>query len=91
MRRFVRFNLGEGIQKKSVDFAAEVAAQTTAKADVKPKTEAPKVEEPKQEDNTPKVCSFDFTRILIQYFKHFESSYKHRESSLYLYQYFERS
>ncbi|GAQ84335.1 Mitochondrial translation elongation factor EF-Ts [Klebsormidium nitens] len=28
VRRFVRFNLGEGIEKKSVDFAAEVAAQT---------------------------------------------------------------
>jgi elongation factor Ts len=25
VRRFVRFNLGEGLQKKSVDFAAEVA------------------------------------------------------------------
>lgn len=28
VRRFVRFNLGEGIEKKEVDFAAEVAAQT---------------------------------------------------------------
>lgn len=28
VRRFVRFNLGEGIEKKTVDFAAEVAAQT---------------------------------------------------------------
>lgn len=27
VRRFVRFELGEGIEKKSVDFAAEVAAQ----------------------------------------------------------------
>ncbi|KAG6544837.1 hypothetical protein Mapa_013527 [Marchantia paleacea] len=28
VRRFTRFNLGEGIEKKVVDFAAEVAAQT---------------------------------------------------------------
>ncbi|BBN03439.1 elongation factor Ts [Marchantia polymorpha subsp. ruderalis] len=28
VRRFCRFNLGEGIEKKVVDFAAEVAAQT---------------------------------------------------------------
>jgi elongation factor Ts len=28
VRRFVRFNLGEGLEKKSQDFAAEVAAQT---------------------------------------------------------------
>ncbi|KAK4782903.1 hypothetical protein SAY86_007277 [Trapa natans] len=31
VKRFVRFNLGEGLEKKSQDFAAEVAAQTTAK------------------------------------------------------------
>jgi hypothetical protein len=45
VRRFVRFNRGEGLQKKSVDFAAEVAAQTAAKADAKPAAEAPKVME----------------------------------------------
>ena len=28
IRRFIRYNLGEGIEKKSQDFAAEVAAQT---------------------------------------------------------------
>ncbi|MFN9813315.1 MAG: elongation factor Ts, partial [Deltaproteobacteria bacterium] len=27
VRRFVRFELGEGIEKKTVDFAAEVAEQ----------------------------------------------------------------
>jgi hypothetical protein len=43
VRCFVRFNLGEGLQKKLVDFAAEVAAQTAAKADAKPAAEAPKV------------------------------------------------
>ncbi|KAK1311762.1 hypothetical protein QJS10_CPA07g00803 [Acorus calamus] len=32
VKRFVRFNLGEGLEKKSQDFAAEVAAQTQAKA-----------------------------------------------------------
>ncbi|XP_072975001.1 polyprotein of EF-Ts, chloroplastic [Typha angustifolia] len=31
VKRFVRYNLGEGLEKKSQDFAAEVAAQTTAK------------------------------------------------------------
>jgi hypothetical protein len=40
VRRFVRFNLGEGLQKKLVDFAVEVAAQTAAKADAKPAGEA---------------------------------------------------
>ncbi|KZV40724.1 hypothetical protein F511_22925 [Dorcoceras hygrometricum] len=31
VRRFVRYNLGEGLEKKSQDFAAEVAAQTAVK------------------------------------------------------------
>ncbi|MQM02901.1 hypothetical protein Taro_035671 [Colocasia esculenta] len=31
VKRFIRFNLGEGLEKKSQDFAAEVAAQTAAK------------------------------------------------------------
>lgn len=47
--------MGEGIEKKSVDFAAEVAAQTAAKADAKPAAEAPKVEEVKEEEEAPKV------------------------------------
>jgi elongation factor Ts len=53
----VRFNLGEGLQKKSVDFAAEVAAQTAARADAKPAAaaEAPKVEVAKEEEGGPKV------------------------------------
>lgn len=34
VKRFVRFNLGEGLEKKSQDFAAEVAAQTSAKPTV---------------------------------------------------------
>lgn len=32
VRRFFRYNLGEGLEKKSQDFAAEVAAQTAAKS-----------------------------------------------------------
>ncbi|XP_074568197.1 polyprotein of EF-Ts, chloroplastic [Curcuma longa] len=32
VKRFVRLNLGEGLEKKSQDFAAEVAAQTAAKS-----------------------------------------------------------
>ncbi|KMT03134.1 hypothetical protein BVRB_8g196900 isoform B [Beta vulgaris subsp. vulgaris] len=32
VNRFVRYNLGEGLAKKSEDFAAEVAAQTAAKS-----------------------------------------------------------
>jgi len=39
--RFVRFNLGEGLEKKSQDFAAEVAAQTSAKPVTTPVTEEP--------------------------------------------------
>lgn len=31
VQRFVRYNLGEGLEKKTQDFAAEVAAQTAAK------------------------------------------------------------
>ncbi|RDX97339.1 tsf, partial [Mucuna pruriens] len=31
VKRFVRFNLGEGLEKKTQDFAADVAAQTVAK------------------------------------------------------------
>lgn len=32
VKRFVRYNLGEGLEKKSQDFAAEVAAQTAQRA-----------------------------------------------------------
>ena len=32
VRRFVRYDLGAGLEKKSDDFAAEVAAQTEAMA-----------------------------------------------------------
>jgi hypothetical protein len=43
IRRFVRYNLGEGLEKKTEDFAAEVAAQTEAKAEAPAPAEAPKV------------------------------------------------
>jgi elongation factor Ts len=41
VKRFVRFNLGEGLEKKSQDFAAEVAAQTAAKPVTTPVKEEP--------------------------------------------------
>jgi elongation factor Ts len=51
----VRYNLGEGLQKKSTDFAAEVAAQTAATVEAKPAApQAPEVKE-EIEDSTPKV------------------------------------
>lgn len=48
VRRFDRFKLGEGMEKRSNDFAAEVAQQTQAKA--APKKEEPKKEEAKKEE-----------------------------------------
>ncbi|GFR43724.1 hypothetical protein Agub_g4835 [Astrephomene gubernaculifera] len=57
IRRFVKYRLGEGLEKKSTDFAAEVAQQTQAKAaaPATPKQEEPKKEEPKQEEAKPAV------------------------------------
>jgi elongation factor Ts len=51
VRRFVRFVLGEGIEKEEVDFAAEVAAQTqmSAPAAPAPVEEAPAPEAPAEE------------------------------------------
>ncbi|KAM3712347.1 hypothetical protein ACJW31_01G174300 [Castanea mollissima] len=46
--RFVRYNLGEGLEKKSQDFAAEVAAQTAAKAVPKAEIEQPAPVEAKE-------------------------------------------
>lgn len=48
VKRFVRFNLGEGLEKKSQDFAAEVAAQTAAKSAPIPAKEQPAVAEAKE-------------------------------------------
>ncbi|KAI8466751.1 MAG: hypothetical protein J3K34DRAFT_53980 [Monoraphidium minutum] len=49
VRRFTKFRLGEGLEKKANDFAAEVAQQTQAKAEpAKPKAEKPKEKEEKK-------------------------------------------
>ncbi|CAH2077622.1 unnamed protein product [Thlaspi arvense] len=48
VKRFVRYTLGEGLEKKSQDFAAEVAAQAAAKPKAVPEKEQPKAEEPKE-------------------------------------------
>ncbi|MGK7933127.1 MAG: translation elongation factor Ts [Microcystaceae cyanobacterium] len=61
VRRFVRFVLGEGIEKEEVNFAEEVAAQTGQKVAEKPaeksaepeKTEAKSEEAPKSKGMTP--------------------------------------
>ncbi|XP_027359036.1 uncharacterized protein LOC113867772 isoform X3 [Abrus precatorius] len=52
VKRFVRFNLGEGLEKKSQDFAAEVAAQTAAKPAPTPAQEQPAVAEAKETEQT---------------------------------------
>ncbi|TVU49942.1 hypothetical protein EJB05_01287, partial [Eragrostis curvula] len=49
VKRFVRYNLGEGLEKKSQDFAAEVAAQTAAKA---PPSAPPKDDKPAEMTET---------------------------------------
>ncbi|KAI5441977.1 polyprotein of EF-Ts, chloroplastic isoform X2 [Lathyrus oleraceus] len=55
--RFVRFNLGEGLEKKSQDFAAEVAAQTAAKPVTTPVKEEPAAAEVKEtEQKKPTVA-----------------------------------
>ncbi|PNH06607.1 Elongation factor Ts [Tetrabaena socialis] len=46
IRRFTKFRLGEGLEKRSNDFAAEVAQQTQAKAAAPKPKEEPKKEEP---------------------------------------------
>ncbi len=51
VRRFVRFNLGEGIEKEETDFAAEVAAQMGVAAPQQ--EEAPKAAEPAPAAETP--------------------------------------
>uniref|UniRef100_A0A0D9Y018 Elongation factor Ts, mitochondrial n=1 Tax=Leersia perrieri TaxID=77586 RepID=A0A0D9Y018_9ORYZ len=55
--RFVRYNLGEGLEKKSQDFAAEVAAQTAAKAAPAPPPKDDKPEETTEvEEKKPAVA-----------------------------------
>merc|ERR1719440_1522827 len=50
VRRYVKYNLGEGMEKREEDFAAEVEAQTKALAD----KAAAKKEEPKKEEEPAK-------------------------------------
>ncbi|HHP7246272.1 MAG TPA: elongation factor Ts, partial [Elainellaceae cyanobacterium] len=55
VRRFVRFVLGEGIEKEESDFAAEVAAQTSKAPEPKAQLAEPKAEAapaPKPESTT---------------------------------------
>lgn len=49
VRRFVRFVMGEGIEKEETDFAAEVAAQTGMKEEPKAEPKAEAKAEPKAE------------------------------------------
>ncbi|HEY9660038.1 MAG TPA: hypothetical protein V6C65_16395, partial [Allocoleopsis sp.] len=51
IRRFVRFVMGEGIEKEEADFAAEVAAQTGTKEEAP--SEAPAAEAPAAVEATP--------------------------------------
>jgi elongation factor Ts len=53
VRRFSRFTLGEGIEKKEENFAEEVAAQTGQKKDEKPSEEAPKAEQVNDQADKP--------------------------------------
>lgn len=53
VKRFLRYNLGEGLEKKSQDFAAEVAAQTAAKPVSTSVNQEPAVAEAKETVNEP--------------------------------------
>ncbi|KAK6119953.1 hypothetical protein DH2020_046301 [Rehmannia glutinosa] len=53
VKRFVRYNLGEGLEKKSQDFAAEVAAQTASKPVSTPVQQEPAAAETKETVDKP--------------------------------------
>ncbi|CAI9780357.1 unnamed protein product [Fraxinus pennsylvanica] len=56
VKRFMRYNLGEGLERKSQDFAAEVAAQTAAKLlPTSGKQEPPAIEAKETIEKTPKA------------------------------------
>ncbi|XP_028797937.1 uncharacterized protein LOC114753570 [Neltuma alba] len=57
VKRFVRFNLGEGLEKKSQDFAAEVAAQTAAKPVPAPEKTLPDTAEAKEPEQKPPAAA----------------------------------
>ncbi|CAN6463019.1 unnamed protein product [Victoria cruziana] len=55
VKRFVRYNLGEGLEKRSQDFAAEVAAQTAAKAPAASQAAEPAPDTKEAAERPPKV------------------------------------
>lgn len=59
VRRFVRFVMGEGIEKEEADFAAEVAAQTAVKEEPQPEASAATVAD--VEDAEPVAAPADET------------------------------
>ncbi|KAJ7969578.1 Elongation factor Ts, mitochondrial [Quillaja saponaria] len=61
VKRFVRFNLGEGLEKGSQDFAAEVAAQTAAKPT--PGKELPTKAEAKETVEKPPIVTVSTTLV----------------------------
>ncbi|CAK8533964.1 unnamed protein product [Lathyrus sativus] len=61
--RFVRFNLGEGLEKKSQDFAAEVAAQTAAKPVTTPVKEEPAAAEVKETEQKKPAVSISASLV----------------------------
>ncbi|KAJ8750811.1 hypothetical protein K2173_015992 [Erythroxylum novogranatense] len=63
VKRFVRYNLGEGLEKKSQDFAAEVAAQTAAKPVTTPTKEQSAVSETKE---IPKLPAATISAALVK-------------------------
>ncbi|XP_065850373.1 polyprotein of EF-Ts, chloroplastic isoform X2 [Euphorbia lathyris] len=64
VKRFVRYNLGEGLEKKSQDFAAEVAAQTAAKPAAAPAKEESASAEAKE--TSPKPAAATISAALVK-------------------------
>ncbi|GAV91186.1 S1 domain-containing protein/UBA domain-containing protein/EF_TS domain-containing protein [Cephalotus follicularis] len=63
VKRFVRYNLGEGLEKKSQDFAAEVAAQTVPKSVSAPGKEKSSAEEAKETVQKPQAVTVSATLV----------------------------
>ncbi|KAL2605920.1 hypothetical protein AAZV13_09G154300 [Glycine max] len=66
VKRFVRFNLGEGLEKKSQDFAAEVAAQTAAKPAPILVKEEPAVADAEAKETEPKQITVAVSASLVK-------------------------
>ncbi|XP_010249632.1 PREDICTED: uncharacterized protein LOC104592125 isoform X2 [Nelumbo nucifera] len=65
VKRFVRYSLGEGLEKKSQDFAAEVAAQTAAKSlPVVPEKEQPDADEAKETVQKPPTVTVSAALVM---------------------------